>query len=117
MRNIFFATAVLMLSACATAPQPPAPQPIIPAPGRSDARGGLIGLNASALVSRLGNPALQIREGSSVKLQFRNSRCVLDAYLYPQAANDLRVTHVDVRGPSGVDTNQAVCIATFETPS
>lgn len=114
MRRSLLAAAILLLSACATAPQPPAPQPITPVTSVHDTRGGLMGLNASALVSRLGNPALQIREGSSVKLQFRNSRCVLDAYLYPQAVNDLRVTHIDTRAPSGVDTNQAVCIATFE---
>ncbi len=116
MRHIPVAFA-LFLSACATAPQPPEPEPIGPAPSRHDTRGGLIGLNASQLVSRLGNPALQIREGSSVKLQFRNSRCVLDAYLYPQSGNELRVAHVDTRAPSGVDTNQLVCITTFETAS
>lgn len=114
MRRILLASVVLLVSACATAPQPPEPQAIA-GPGRHDTRGGLIGLSAAQLVSRLGNPALQIREGSSVKLQFRTARCVLDAYLYPQAGNELRVSHIDTRAPTGVDTDQAVCIATFET--
>ncbi|MEO7635180.1 MAG: hypothetical protein ABIS38_05985 [Sphingomicrobium sp.] len=112
--RFLLATAMLLLSACATAPKPVVPAPITPTTSVHDTRGGLIGLNPSQLVSRLGNPALQVREGSSVKLQFRNTRCVLDAYLYPQTVNDLRVTHIDTRAPSGVDTNQTVCIATFE---
>ena len=73
----------------------------------------LVGLTAPELVSRLGNPALQVREGTSLKLQFRSARCVLDAYLYAQAGSALRVAHVDTRAPSGLDTNQAVCISTF----
>ena len=112
MRRIVLAS-TLLVAGCATAPQPPAPQPLPSAPVRA-ASGALIGLNAAQLVSRFGNPALQVREGASLKLQFRNNRCVLDAYLYPQAANELRVTHVDTRAPSGVTTNQAVCAATFE---
>lgn len=112
MRRIILASVVFLVAACTTAPQVPEP---IAAPSRHDTRSGLIGLSASQLVSRLGNPALQIREGSSVKLQFRTARCVLDAYLYPQAANDLRVAHIDTRAPSGIDTDQTVCVATFES--
>ena len=113
MRRILLAS-TLFVAGCATAPQPPAPQPLPAAPPVRPATGALIGMNAAQLVSRFGNPALQVREGTSLKLQFRNARCVLDAYLYPQAANELRVTHVDTRATSGVQTNQAVCAATFE---
>ena len=115
MRRILLAS-TLLLSACATAPRQPEPQPVSAAP-IPPSSGGLIGLSASQLVSRLGNPALQVREGSSVKLQFRTARCVLDAYLYPHSDNQLRVTHIDTRASSGIDTNQAVCIATFESAS
>ncbi len=116
MRRLLLASNLLLMSACATAP-PLEPAPIARPIGSDEPRGGLIGLSAAQLVSRFGNPALQIREGSSVKLQFRNPRCVLDAYLYPEAGRELRVAHVDTRAPSGIDTSQAVCIATFETPS
>ncbi|MEA3082186.1 MAG: hypothetical protein QOD54_1854 [Sphingomonadales bacterium] len=87
----------------------PAPQP------RQDS--GLNGLNAQQLVDHFGRPALQVHEGSSVKLQFRGSRCVLDAYLYPGRDGQLRVTYIDTRMPSGADMNQAACIAALETPS
>jgi hypothetical protein len=77
----------------------------------------LIGLTTSELVGHFGNPALQVREGTSLKLQFRSRTCVLDAYLYPSRDGALRVTYVDTRTPSGVDTNQAACISALEYPS
>lgn len=91
--------------------QPPAP----PAPQRREA-GTLIGLSTNEVVQHLGRPALQVREGTSLKLQFRSKRCVLDAYLYPSTGGILRVTHVDTRLPSGADTNQAACIFALENP-
>jgi len=69
------------------------------------------GLTAQELVGRFGTPALQIREGTSLKLQFRGPRCVMDAYLYPQGSSGtLKVTHVDTRTPTGNDFDQAACI-------
>ena len=105
-----------MLFAAACAPRPQAasvPAVVTPAPPlRQDN-----GLNAQQLVDRFGRPALQIHEGSSVKLQFRGSRCVLDTYLYPGRDGQLRVTYVDTRMPSGADMNQAACISALETAS
>ena len=117
MRRIIFAS-TLILSACATAPQPQRePQtPEITATPRT-ARSGLVGLTAQELVGHFGNPALQVREGTSLKLQFRGARCVLDAYLYPGRDGQLRVTYVDTRAPSGADTNQATCISALESQS
>ena len=79
--------------------------------------GGLYGMNVQELASRFGRPVLQIHEGNSVKLQFRGSRCILDAYLYPSRDGQLRVTYVDTRMPSGADTNQAACISALESAS
>jgi hypothetical protein len=116
MRRSLALSVVLFAAACAPRPQAasiptptPAPQP------RQD--NGLNGLNAQQLVDRFGRPALQIHEGSSIKLQFRGSRCVLDTYLYPSRDGQLRVTYIDTRMPSGADMNQAACIAALETPS
>ncbi len=91
-------------------PPPAGPPPVAPDPQQ---RGDLIGLTAAELVQRLGSPALQIREGQSLKLQFRAPSCILDAYLYrPASGQGLeRVAHVDTRLRSGVDTNQSACIA------
>ena len=117
MRRLLIAS-TLLIAGCSTAPQPPAPQPLPPAPAPARPQvGALIGLNAAQLVGRFGNPALQVREGTSLKMQFRNSRCVLDAYLYPQANNEMRVTHIDTRALSGVHTGQAGCVATFGSGS
>jgi hypothetical protein len=116
MRRSIALALLLFAAACAPRPQAasvptptPAPQP------RQDS--GLNGLNAQQLVDHFGRPALQVHEGSSVKLQFRGSRCVLDAYLYPGRDGQLRVTYIDTRMPSGADMNQAACIAALETPS
>ena len=111
MRRVLL-PAILLVAGCATTPQTPQPQPtpVRPAPQQ---RSGLLGLTSAELVQRLGTPALQIREGRSLKLQFRGPGCILDAYLYPPAggAGVERVTHVDARLRSGADTDQRACIA------
>ena len=108
----FLALASLSLAAsCAPRPQPVSTtQP--PAPVQTpDTGNALTGLTAQELVGRFGTPALQIREGSSLKLQFRGRRCVMDAYLYPSGSSaNLKVTHVDTRNLTGGDLDQAACI-------
>ena len=111
---LFTSASLLLLAGCARTPPPaplPQPEPVIPtrpaAPGTN-----LIGLTAGELVQRFGSPALQVREGAGLKLQFRRAGCVLDAYLYAPAAGAAeRVTHVDSRLPSGADIAPATCIA------
>ncbi|MEO8455410.1 MAG: hypothetical protein ABI454_09630 [Sphingomicrobium sp.] len=118
MRRFIFAS-TLFLAGCAAAPQQPAvqsqPPPVTAAEPQTRR---LLGLTAEEIVGHLGNPALQVREGNSLKLQFRSPRCVLDAYLYPSGngSGALRVTYIDTRAPSGVGTDQAACISTLEHP-
>jgi hypothetical protein len=101
----------LLVAGCMTAPRQETAAPPPPVqPQQPVEQNGLVGLTAQDLVRQFGAPALQIREGTSVKLQFRNPRCVLDAYLYPSGSNGtLKVTHVDTRQPSGADMAQAAC--------
>jgi hypothetical protein len=113
MRRIILAS-TLLLAGCATRPQLPE-TPAVQSPTTREPR-GILGMTTSELVGHFGNPALQIREGTSLKLQFRARSCVLDAYLYPQN-NVLRVTHVDTRTLSGVDSDQAACVSALEYPS
>jgi hypothetical protein len=115
MRRIFLAS-TLILAGCAARQTQPEPQAAQPAPvAQPQAR--LVGLTPQELVGHFGHPALQVREGTSLKLQFKSRRCVLDAYLYPSANGAMRVTWVDTRLPSGADTDQAACIADLENPS
>jgi len=118
MRRLAIAS-TLFLAACAARPQQPEPQvaPVVTPQPR--VRSAIVGLTTSELVGHFGNPALQVREGTSLKLQFRSSRCVLDAYLYPgeNGSGVQRVTYVDTRLPSGVATDQAACISALENPS
>ena len=114
MRSLFAAPGFLLLAACAAAPTPVAttrPPPVTP-----QASGALLGLTAEELVRRLGTPALQIREGASLKLQFRSPFCVLDAYLYPPvgAAAPYRVTDVDTRSPALAPVPAASCLASLQ---
>lgn len=107
----------LLLSGCLS-PRPAAePEVAQPVPVTRPAAGQLIGLTTSELVGHFGSPALQVHEGTSLKLQFRGKICVLDAYLYPAQNNTLRVSYVDTRTKSGVDTDQAACISALENPS
>jgi hypothetical protein len=119
MRRLILASA-LFVSACATRPQQPetvSPPPVTSQPQQQPR--GLIGMTPSDLMHHFGTPAMQIREGTSLKLQFRGRLCVLDAYLYPSGsgAGALRVTHVDTRAPSGIDYSQAACVSALENPS
>ena len=114
MRRILPAFA-LLVAGCATAPQQPVAQPAVTARPPRVAT-GLLGLTATELLSHFGNPALQVREGAGLKLQFRSSRCVLDAYLYtPPGGGGERVTHIDARLPSGADADQAACVSALES--
>lgn len=118
MRRLVLASFVL-LAGCATRPETPPPVaqqplPVTPAP-RAPTQ--LAGLTIHEVLQHLGRPALQIREGNSLKLQFRNSYCVLDAYFYPSTGNQLRVTHVDTRTLSGSGVSQAACISALELQS
>jgi hypothetical protein len=113
MRRFLTLSFTLALTACAARPEQPATTPSAPPPSQpqEEDRSGLSGLTAQDLVGRFGTPALQIREGSSLKLQFRGARCVMDAYLYPLGGSGaLKVTHVDTRTPSGATTDQSACI-------
>lgn len=112
MRRLVLASPLFLAACVARQPQPAAP--VVAAPA---ARGELIGLSPSELVSHFGSPALQIREGSSLKLQFRSRHCVLDAFLYPSTGDEMRVTYVDTRLRSGAETDQAACISALENPS
>ena len=106
----------LLLAACATAPKPAQPPPQQPPPSSEHTRGAIIGLTADELVRRLGTPALQIREGGSVKLQFRSSLCVLDAYLYQTGSSPHRVTYVDTRTRALATIDQAICVRSLLAP-
>ena len=116
MRRLFLISP-LLLAACAAPQSQVQPAAVQPATSPQRTAGELVGLTATDLVGHFGSPALQIHEGTSLKLQFRSRRCVLDAYLYPSTGGALRVTHVDARLPSGVDTDQAACISALENPS
>lgn len=117
MRRYLSVAAALLLASCATAPRQATPElpEVVETP--STARSGLMGLTAAELVGHFGNPALQVREGTSLKLQFRGRSCVLDAYLYPSQNGVQRVTHIDTRSPNGADTDQAACVSALENPS
>jgi hypothetical protein len=117
MRRVLIASTLLLLAGCATRPQPPQPVAPVPAPTPQVGVQRLQGMSTSDLVAHFGRPALQVREGTSLKLQFRGRSCVLDAYLYPNQTGVLRVTHVDTRAANGVDVDQASCIGELEYPS
>ena len=112
MRYLLFFV-IAFLAACSGTPAPEeAPAP--PAANRPQVvHSNLIGATAAQLIGLFGQPALQVREGAGLKMQFRGRSCVLDAYLYAQGTSGERVAHVDTRLVSGADTDQAVCISSL----
>ncbi|HJP69405.1 MAG TPA: hypothetical protein VJ846_10925 [Sphingomicrobium sp.] len=117
MRRILASSSMLLIAGCASAPQQAtSPQPLAAQQPRQS--GSLLGLTPQDLVGEFGTPALQIHEGASLKLQFRGSSCIMDAYLYPSGtAGTLKVTHVDTRLPSGSDVDQAACVSALRRSS
>ena len=111
MRRSLALSLSLLLAACATRPTTTTPTPVPQAPVEQE-HGPIIGFTADDLVRKFGTPSLQIREGESLKLQFRNPQCVLDAYLYP-AGSIYRVAHVDARTRALGAIDQAICIASL----
>lgn len=110
MRILITLFAALLLAGCAArAPETPVVTP--PTAITPSGPGTLIGLTAGEAMARLGQPALQVREGPGLKLQWRGS-CVLDAYLYLQGSVE-RITHVDTRLSNGNATPQPACIASL----
>jgi hypothetical protein len=116
MSRLFPAAATLLLAACATTPPAPVPVQPLPVTPSGHVHSSLLGMTAAELVAHFGNPALQVREGPGLKMQFRSRYCVLDAYLYPppSGAGATRVTHSDARLPSGAETNHATCVSAVE---
>lgn len=99
--------AALPLSACAQAPERPAAGFT---PASKPAAASLIGLDVRALQRLLGTPRLDIRDPAARKLQFGNSRCILDAYLYPDSARrEPVVTYVEARTPTGESVDANAC--------
>jgi hypothetical protein len=116
MRGFLASSCFVLLAACAGGPQRlPPPQRQLPPPPQQSG-GAIIGLTSQDLVQRLGSPALQIREGNSLKLQFRSRYCVLDAYLYPPLghAAPYRVTYVEARTRALAPVDQATCLASLQ---
>jgi len=114
MRRIVLLSPLLFLAACSGTPAPeeaPAPPPAANSP--NVVHSNLIGASAAQLIQLFGQPALQVREGPGLKLQWRGRSCILDAYLYAQGAAGERVAHVDTRVQSGADTDQLTCVGSL----
>lgn len=70
----------------------------------------LMGADARELVRMFGKPRLDIRDPAARKLQFGNSRCVMDAYLYPPGGKrEPVVTYVEARTPTGESVDANAC--------
>lgn len=112
MRRILPLAAAFLLAGCVARAPAPAPvnTPAPAAPTKQVVHHDLIGATAGQLIQIFGQPALQVREGSGLKLQFRGSRCILDAYLYAQGTQGERVTHVDTRVASGNSIDRDQCV-------
>jgi len=114
MRFALPLTAALLLSACASSPEPVAIPAHVPVASTPSERGPLIGADANMLAIRFGAPRLRVREGDGTKFQFAGGTCLLDAYLYPASDGVARVTHVDTRNREGRNVAQAECVAMIE---
>jgi hypothetical protein len=74
---------------------------------------GVIGATREDLSGQFGLARLDVWEGDARKLQFAGSACVLDVFLYPQAAgSEPQATYVEARRASdGQDVDRVACVA------
>lgn len=114
---------LLLVGACAAppsaAPRVAAAAPPVTVP-QSRLVGPIIGQTARDLEAAFGKPGSVLSEGTSRRLQFAGTACVLDAYLYSERGREPVVAHVDTRRPTGEDIDRAACVAALRlgrTPS
>ncbi len=137
MRLVVTLGTALLLSACASTPQPtqPAPPPPRP-PAQSQAvppsapppppvegfrtpeimqgpgLSGVIREGARSLISQFGQPRLDVAEGDMRKLQFASQACVMDIFLYPLRPDAEPVaTWIETRRASdGAEVDRLACM-------
>ena len=113
-KRLFAPASLAVLASCASGGgRPPAPEPVRPVVAtRTEPLSAGVGRSAAQLEQLLGSPALDVREGSARKLQFRSPVCVIDFYLYPpRAGAEPVVTHIDARRPTGEDFDRTSCLS------
>lgn len=139
MKRLAVAGLALTLAACAGAGEPvpaaapatPSPAPVaasaaIPASPQQQAAPqvaiaapvagvrGLMGMTREALGARLGQAGFVRRDGPAEVLRFRGNVCLLDVFVYREADNTQRVTHVDARTLQGRPTLPDPCLDSLE---
>lgn len=97
----------------APAVAPSAPGFIAPTIMRVPGLEAVIGADARRLAQLFGTPALTVREGDALKLQYAGRACVLEIFLYPlRPGGEPSATHVEARRASdGQDVDRAACVA------
>jgi hypothetical protein len=102
-RFLFMSLALALLAACSGATPPPAPAAALPAPvpaaavaARPAASRTLTGLSAGEVVALLGEPDFRRAEPPAELWQYRTADCVLDLFLYGDAAG-AHVLHSETR--------------------
>ncbi|MGB5077650.1 MAG: hypothetical protein WBO17_09245 [Sphingorhabdus sp.] len=125
MKNWLALGAIILLSACVSAP---APKPRIAAPAErtasafplqrpTDKRGleAVIGKDIGTVKRVFGEPRLDVVEVNGRKLQFVGKACVLDIYFYPDGKNGSHIaTHVDARRSDGAEVDRSQCIEALQ---
>ena len=112
------ATASLLLAGCGETARPAAPSMVAPPPVKSTLLDRVMGQSAAGLTQLFGAPDADVREGTSRKLQFQSSFCVLDTFLYPgKGGKEPTVTYLDARQPDGSPIDSASCVSALERRS
>ncbi|HZV18554.1 MAG TPA: hypothetical protein VFF84_07695 [Sphingobium sp.] len=111
MRGLIPLALLSALAGCGGAVIPQAAPPAVGfTPASRPEPSGVMGADARGLRRLFGEPRLDIRDPVARKLQFANSQCILDAYLYaPAAGREPVVTHVDARTGAGADMDWQAC--------
>jgi hypothetical protein len=114
-RALCAGAALALLAGCSAAAPGPLASPVAaPEMTRQPAAQPLTGLSAQQVVALLGEPDFRRAEPPAELWQYRNADCVLDLFLYADAAG-AHVVHSETRDRSLVQAGDGRCAITSES--
>lgn len=69
-------------------------------------------MSSANVIQELGQPTFQRRERNALLLRYRQGKCILDLFLYPEGQNgsEKAVSYIEARTPGGEKVTTEPCV-------